>query len=90
MVSFIGNISLIGFYFLFPFCSLGYRPFMMILQQQVNMLDKFVIQQESVSHLMLATSNLKPSQQFTKIVENLEQVQKNVSDALLWFYVILI
>lgn len=52
---------------------------MMILQQQVNMLDKFVIQQESVSHLMLATSNLKPSQQFTKIVENLEQVQKNVS-----------
>lgn len=55
---------------------------MMILQQQVNMLDKFVIQQESVSHLMLATSNLKPSQQFTKIVENLEQVQKNVSQTL--------
>lgn len=59
---------------------------MMILQQQVNMLDKFVIQQESVSHLMLATSNLKPSQQFTKIVENLEQVQKNVSPKLFIFY----
>lgn len=64
---------------------------MMILQQQVNMLDKFVIQQESVSHLMLATSNLKPSsQQFTKIVENLEQVQKNVSHTKLCCFMLLL
>lgn len=34
---------------------MGYRPFMMVLQQQVNLLDKFVIQQESIPPMTVVT-----------------------------------
>lgn len=55
---------------------------MMVLQQQVSLLDKFVIQQESIPHL-LATNPMKANhhQHLLKINETLEQqqFQKNVS-----------
>lgn len=56
---------------------------MMVLQQQVTLLDKFVIQQESIPHLMTATATnnsfIKPNQQnMMKINEHLEQFPKNV------------
>lgn len=34
------------------FDSLGYRPFMMMLQSQVTLLDRFVIQQESIPNML--------------------------------------
>lgn len=34
------------------FFSLGYRPFMMILQSQVTLLDRYVIQQESIPNML--------------------------------------
>lgn len=55
--------------------SLGYRPFMMVLQQQVNLLDKFVIKQESIPNFVPPTAS--PSQIIAS--DNVEQYSKNVS-----------
>lgn len=60
--------------------SLGYRPFMMLLQPQVCLLDKFVIQQEAIPNLM--PIGLKPNHivfNNNRAMENLEQITKNVS-----------
>lgn len=68
------NVTIYIFYF-----SLGYRPFMMALQPQISLLDKFVIQQESIPSFMhpSLTSN---HQSLPKLVEkNLENFSKNVS-----------
>lgn len=60
-------------------CSLGYRPFMMVLQQQVNLLDKFVIKQESIPNFAPPTckQNALPSQIIAN--DSSEQYSKNVS-----------
>lgn len=54
MVNFIATKCLIATIdiILLYISSLGYRPFMMLLQPQVSLLDKFVIQQESIPNLM--------------------------------------
>lgn len=61
---------------------MGYRPFMMVLQQQVSLLDKFVIQQESIPNLLTSNANnSKPNAtNLLKINENLDNFpHKNVS-----------
>lgn len=64
--------------------SLGYRPFMMVLQTQVTLLDKFVIQQESIPHLITTAtapnnSFQKPNQQnIMKVNEHIDHFPKNV------------
>lgn len=45
--------STIPIYYIIKFFSysLGYRPFMLALQPQIQLLDKFVIQQESIPNI---------------------------------------
>lgn len=53
---------------------------MMVLQQQVNLLDRFVIKQESIPNFVQSASskqNASPSQIIAN--DNLEQYSKNVS-----------
>lgn len=65
------------FSFFFPF-SLGYRPFMMMLQPQVNLLDKFVIQQESIP-MMPPLGARQPQMQFNRGGDGMTNLSKNVS-----------
>lgn len=58
-------------------CSLGYRPFMMVLQQQVNLLDRFVIKQESIPNFVPSSAS-KQSPLPSTVVAN-ENLEKNVS-----------
>ncbi|XP_037044247.1 guanine nucleotide exchange factor subunit Rich [Bradysia coprophila] len=57
---------------------LGYRPFMMVLQQQVNLLDRFVIKQESIPNFV-PTSACKQNPIPSTVIanDNLEQYSKN-------------
>lgn len=65
----------ISFKFLF---SLGYRPFMMMLQHQVNLLDRFVIQQESIP-IMPPLGARQPQMQFNRGADGMTNLVKNVS-----------
>ncbi|KAJ6633723.1 Guanine nucleotide exchange factor subunit Rich, partial [Pseudolycoriella hygida] len=56
---------------------LGYRPFMMVLQQQVNLLDRFVIKQESIPNFVTSACNQHPKPSQIIAIENLEQYSKN-------------
>lgn len=74
-----GSFGFLIFIILF-ISSLGYRPFMMVLQQQVNLLDRFVIKQESIPNFVPSSAckqNALPSQIIVN--DNLEQYSKNVS-----------
>lgn len=58
--------------------SLGYRPFMMMLQPQVNLLDRFVIQQESIPNLIPAMST-RQIQFNNRTTDGINNLAKNVS-----------
>lgn len=62
------------------FYSLGYRPFMMMLQPQVNLLDRFVIQQESIPNLMPPLGARQPQMQFNRSGDGMINLAKNVSE----------
>lgn len=59
--------------------SLGYRPFMMMLQPQVNLLDRFVIQQESIPNFMPPLGARQPQMQFHRNGDGMTNLAKNVS-----------
>lgn len=74
---------IITFFARFPQYSLGYRPFMMLLQPQVCLLDKFVIQQESIPNLMpIGMKANHVAFNSTRPVVDLEHLTKNVSQIL--------
>lgn len=56
--------------------SLGYRPFMMMLQLQVNLLDRFVIQQESIPNLIpaMSTRQIQFNNRTTDGINNLAKI----------------
>lgn len=64
--------------------SLGYRLFMMALQQQIAILDKFVIQQESIPNFILP---LPPNLNILKTSDK-NELTKNVS--LVFYYLFFI
>lgn len=66
--------------------SLGYRPFMMMLQPQVNLLDRFVIQQESIPNFMPPLGARQPQMQFHRGADGgLTNLAKNVCNLLKFF-----
>lgn len=57
---------------------LGYRPFVLQLQQQVNLLDQFVIQQESIPHAMM----LNGGELLEQIAGKIGPINGNTASAL--------
>lgn len=57
---------------------MGYRPFMMMLQPQVTLLDRFVIQQESIPNFMPPLGARQPQMQFNRATDGVNSLVKNV------------
>lgn len=53
---------------------------MMMLQPQVNLLDKFVIQQESIPNFMPPLGARQPQMQFNRGGDGMSNLTKNVSN----------
>lgn len=68
--------------FSYFYFSLGYRPFMMLLQPQVTLLDRFVIQQESIPNLMPPIGARPTQMQFGNHgIDAMNNLVKNVSSS---------
>lgn len=60
--------------------SLGYRPFMMLLQPQVTLLDKFVIQQEAIPNLITPLDVKQGQLHFIhRVTDPMDSINENVS-----------
>lgn len=58
---------------------------MMMLQPQVNLLDRFVIQQESIPNFMPPLGARQPQMQFNRNGDGMTNLAKNVSENHLVF-----
>lgn len=58
---------------------------MMMLQPQVNLLDRFVIQQESIPNFMPPLGARQPQMQFNRNGDGMTNLAKNVSETRLGF-----